>query len=104
MANRWRGEVALTVNGEDCVMRLSLGALAELEDCVGSDGLLPLVERFESGGFSASDLSELLYAGLRCGGWTGSQEDLKQAYIGGGAQAAVRAAAQLLKVTFTLEP
>ncbi|MEM7441636.1 MAG: gene transfer agent family protein [Pseudomonadota bacterium] len=104
MVNRWRGEVGLQVNGEGCVMRLSLGALAELEERIGAAGLLELVQRFESSAFTAQDLSDLLFAGLSCGGWSGSHEDLKRAHISGGAEAAVRAAAQLLKVTFSAEP
>lgn len=104
MANRWRGEVELVVNGRSCSMRLSLGALAELEDRLEADGLVPLIERFESGAFRANDLIALLFAGLSDGGWSGTEEDLRKAHIEGGAVAAAQCAARLLKASFTLEP
>lgn len=97
MENPWRGEVALTVNGEARVMRLSLGRLAALEARLGADSLVALVERFESGAFSAADLLALLAAGL------GEDEAaLAEAEIEGGPLAGARAAAQLLKRTFQL--
>jgi hypothetical protein len=46
MANPWTGEVALTIDGERHVLKLTLGALAELEDSLGADSLVALVERF----------------------------------------------------------
>ena len=79
MANPFRGEVELSVNGEAQVMRLSLGALAELEQSLGETSLVGLVERFESGAFSARDLVCLLSAGL---GWP--QERLGSAVVDGG--------------------
>ena len=97
MENPWRGEVALTVDGEVRVMRLSLGRLAALEARLGDDSLVALVERFECGAFSAGDLLALLAAGL------GEDEAaLAEAEIVGGPLEAARAAAQLLKRTFQL--
>ena len=55
MANPWAGEVALVIDGERHVLKLTLGALAELEAGLESDSLVALVERFESGGYSARD-------------------------------------------------
>lgn len=104
MGNRWRGEATLIVNGEERALRLSLGALADLEAQLGADGLVPLVERFETGSFRAKDLIALLHAGLRDCGWNGSEGDLRSATIEGGAVAATRCAGQLLKATFTLDP
>lgn len=104
MANRWRGEVSLTVNGEERILRLSLGALAELEERIGAEGLMALVERFEQASFRSADLIALLHAGLREGGWEGSEEDLRRAHVEGGAMAAAHCAARLLRATFTLEP
>ncbi|MEM8786766.1 MAG: GTA-gp10 family protein [Pseudomonadota bacterium] len=97
MANPYRGEVALVVDGQSRVARLSLGALAELEAALEADSLVALVERFETGAFSARDLLRLLSAGLGM-----SLEDLAAAEIDGGPMAAARAAAALLKVTFAL--
>ncbi|PLS22199.1 gene transfer agent family protein [Neptunicoccus cionae] len=102
MANPYRGEVSLTVDGVERVMRLSLGALAALETRLGTDGLLPVIERFERGAFKTDDLVALLWAGLTGGGWEGSEADLKQAEIAGGAIEAARAAGVLLRLTFTL--
>lgn len=102
MANPWRGEVELVVDGEPRVMRLTLAALAELEARLGSGSLLELIGRFEAGGFRVSDLVALLVAGLNGGGWKVRENDLVGAEIDGGPLAAARAAARLLKLTFTL--
>lgn len=102
MVNPYRGEVCLTVDGVDCTMRLSLGALAQLEVRLGADGLLPLIERFETGKFKADDLIALLWAGLNGAAWAGTEADLGKAEIAGGPMAAARTAAQLLRLTFTL--
>ena len=47
MANPWRGDVTLVINGQQHVARLTLGALAELEDALDEGSLIALVERFE---------------------------------------------------------
>ncbi|MHA3914573.1 gene transfer agent family protein [Halovulum sp. GXIMD14793] len=97
MANPYRGEVALTFNGERRVMRLSLGALAALEDELESGSLVGLVERFEAGSFSTRDLVALIAAGLGV-----EKLDVLDGEIAGGPLEAARAAAQLLKVTFAV--
>ena len=71
MANPWRGEVALVLDGERQVMRLTLGALAELEAGLGEETLVGLIARYEEGRHSARDVIALLVAGLRGGGWRG---------------------------------
>jgi hypothetical protein len=81
--------VALTINGEQRVMRLTLGALASLEAELGEASLLALVERFESSKFSTRDLLALVSAGLAGGG-------------SGLTMAAARAGAQLLARAFVL--
>ena len=100
--NPYRGDVALVLDGETQHMRLTLGALAELEESLGSDSLLALVERFESGGFSAADLIALLLAGLRGGGLKIDRDALLAGTIGGGPMAAAQAGAQLLKRAFSV--
>ncbi|KPA22813.1 hypothetical protein shim_11010 [Shimia sp. SK013] len=102
MANPWAGEVAIELNGARHVMKLTLGALAELEEHLGADSLVALVERFEGRGFSARDVSALILAGLRGGGWQGTGTDLSNAEIGGGPLEAARAAAVLLARAFSL--
>lgn len=100
MSNPWRGDVELVIDGERHVMRLTLGALAELEAGMRDDTLVSMVQRFESGGFSTRDVLALIVAGLRGGGWKGRAADLMQAEIAGGPMAAARAAAALLARAF----
>ncbi len=102
MGNPYRGDVVLKVDGCELPMRLTLGALAELETVLVEDNLMALVERFESGAFRAGDLIALLVAGLRGAGWQGTAADLGAAEIGGGAIEAAKAAGRLLKLAFSL--
>ncbi|HEY9040342.1 MAG TPA: gene transfer agent family protein [Roseovarius sp.] len=102
MANPWAGEVAVVIDGERRVLKLTLGALAELEAGLAAGSLVDLVERFEAGGFSTRDVLALIVAGLRGGGWQGSARDLIAAEIEGGPLAAARAAAELLARAFML--
>ncbi len=102
MGNPWTGEVALDIDGERHRLKLTLGALAELEAGLGSGTLTELVARFESGGFSSRDVLALIVAGLRGGGWQGRAEDLLSAEIAGGPMGAARAAAELLVRGFML--
>lgn len=100
MANPWAGEVAITLDGKRHICKLTLGALAELEDRLAEGSLIDLVERFEGGRFRARDVLALIVAGLRGGGWDGSAEDLRSVEIGGGPAEAARAAAQMLARAF----
>ncbi|QQA41237.1 gene transfer agent family protein [Pelagovum pacificum] len=100
MGNPWAGEVTLRIDGQPRVMRLTLGALAELEATLGEDSLVGLAERFEGGRFSAADVVALIVAGLRGGGWPVTRDDLLAADIDGGPVTAARAAAELLARAF----
>ncbi|WP_317055018.1 gene transfer agent family protein [Roseovarius rhodophyticola] len=100
MANPYAGEVALVIDGTRHVLKLTLGALAELEAGLEADSLVALIKRFENGGFSTRDVLALIVAGLRGGGWTGTAEDLLSAEIEGGPVGAARAAAALLTRAF----
>ncbi|WP_306133118.1 gene transfer agent family protein [Roseivivax marinus] len=102
MANPWRGEVDIVLDGETRAMRLTLGALAELEAALGEDSLVSLAERFEAGRFSTRDVLAVIVAGLRGGGWRGGAADLMQAEIEGGPMAAARGAAELLARAFVM--
>ena len=102
MANPFRGEVVLSVDGEARVMRLTLGALAELEARLESQSLLEMIGRFEAGTFRVRDLACLITAGLNGGGWRISETELLERQIDGGPLAAAEAAARLLKLTFSL--
>ncbi len=100
MVNPFAGEVAVLVDGEVRVAKLTLGALAELETALGADTLVGLVQRFEGGGVSSRDVLALVVAGLRGGGWRGTAADLLSAEIGGGAVGAAKVAAELLARAF----
>ncbi len=100
MANPYEGEVAVRIDGERHVMRLTLGALAELEAGMEADSLVALVERFEAGHFSTRDVLALIVAGLRGGGWRGGKAELLSAEIEGGPIEAARLAGQLLARAF----
>ncbi len=101
MANPWTGEVALLLGGERRVLKLTLGALAELE--AGLDGsVLDLVERFESGRAGARDVLAVIVAGLRGGGWQGRAEDLTAIEIEDGLAGAARVAGALLVRAFAV--
>ena len=94
--------MALVIDGERHVARLTLGALAELEEALGAGSLVDLVQRFESSAFSSRDVLALLGAGLRGGGADIPPEQLMQAQIEGGPMAAARAAAELLARAFVV--
>jgi hypothetical protein len=102
MANPWTGEVAVVLDGQRHVAKLTLGALAELEAVLETGTLIELVERFEAGRYSTRDVVALLVAGLRGGGWQGSAADLRTVEIGGGPVEAARVAAALLARAFAL--
>ena len=95
--------MALVVDGQPRVMRLTLGALAELEAQMEADTLVALVERFEGGQTSARDVLALIVAGLRGGGWSITAQDLVSAEIEGGLAGAAKAAAQLLARAFVAD-
>ncbi|SIS68584.1 Phage tail tube protein, GTA-gp10 [Roseivivax lentus] len=100
MENPWRGEVEIVIDGEARRMRLTLGALAELEATLGADSLVALVERFETSRFASRDVLALIVAGLRGGGWDIRPDAIARATIEGGPLAAAEAAAQLLARAF----
>lgn len=103
MANPWRGDVAIVIDGETHNMRLTLGALAELETALGTGSLVELVERFEGGRYSARDVLSLLEAGLSGGRCGIDRARLSQGEIDGGPVVAARAAAELLARAFMVQ-
>lgn len=90
------------LDGQRHVLKLTLGALAELEAGLGEDNLMALVTRFEAGRYSTRDVLALIVAGLRGGGWRGTAGDLLAIEIAGGPVAAAQAAAMLLVRAFSL--
>jgi hypothetical protein len=100
MVNRYRGEVALMVEGQALPMRLTLGALAELEDAFAVENLPALGERFAAGRLSARDIARILAAGLRGGGSTLTADEIAALPFDGGLNGAIAAAIALLDATF----
>src|SRR3569623_105673 len=104
MPNTLRGEIAATIDGEQRVLCLTLGALAELEARLGAGDLVGLGERFAGGRVSARDLTALLGAGLRGGGTAETDDDLARMSFVGGLMGAAELAAMLLRASFGGEP
>jgi hypothetical protein len=100
--NPHAGEVEVVIDGVPRVMKLTLGALAELEADMGCDTLMALVARLEGGEVSARDVFRLIVAGLRGGGWRVRADDLLGADVEGGPVEAARAAALLLARAFAV--
>ncbi|KUL96110.1 hypothetical protein DK26_08930 [Bosea sp. WAO] len=100
MVNRYRGEVALMVEGRALPMRLTLGALAELEHAFSVESLPALGERFATGQLSSRDIVRILGAGLRGGGGALSDDAVAQLAFDGGLNGAIAAAINLLDATF----
>ncbi len=100
MANPFAGEVRLNLDGQPHDLRLTLGALAELEAELEGETILGLIDRFEAGAFSTRDVLALIVAGLRGGGWSGSSNDLLSVEIEGGLLEATKTAAHLLARAF----
>ncbi|SIQ01641.1 gene transfer agent family protein [Bosea sp. TND4EK4] len=100
MVNRHRGETALMVEGQALPMRLTLGALAELEHAFAVDSLPALGQRFIGGHLSARDIIRIIAAGLRGAGKAIRDEDVAGLPFDGGLAGAIKAAIGLLEATF----
>jgi hypothetical protein len=100
MPNIQRGEISAVFEGEERVLCLTLGALAELEARLQAGDLVGLSERFVSGRVSARDLTAIIGAGLRGGGNAITDDDLARMSIEGGLRGAAEVAARLLRATF----
>jgi hypothetical protein len=100
MPNIQRGEISAVIGGEERVLCLTLGALAELEARLGAGDLSGLGERFAGGRVSARDLTAILGAGLRGGGNAITDDDLAQMAVEGGLRGAAEIAVRLLRATF----
>ncbi len=101
MANRHRGEIAATIDGQPYTLCLTLGALAELEHAFGDEDMLAMATRFESGRIRAEDAIKVIGAGLRGGGHDISDDKVAQMGMEGGAAGFVRLMVRLLNATFS---
>lgn len=101
MGNPWAGEVSLVIDGQAYALRLTLGALAELETTLEAGSLVEIVQRFETGSYSSRDVLAILKAGLK-GGRANPEPDPEHGVIEGGPMKAAQVAAQLLVRAFAL--
>ncbi len=93
--------MALVIDDRSYDLRLTLGALAELEADLRTGSLVEMVERFENGAYSSRDVLAILRAGLK-GGRADPMPDLDHGQVDGGPMRAAQVAAQLLVRAFTL--
>ncbi len=100
MANKYRGEIAATLDGTGYTLCLTLGALAELESAFGSDDMLSLGTRFAGGRISALDCVRIIGAGLRGGGHDVADHAVAGMRGEDGAAGFVDIVARLLAATF----
>lgn len=77
MVNLHRGEIEAELGGRVRKLRLTLGALAELEAACGEEDLLSLITRFEQGRISAVDCIAVLGAGLKGAGEVVTPEEVE---------------------------
>ena len=97
------GAITARLNGRTYNLRLTLGALAELEAALEADSMLALVERFESGRFTSRDLILLITAGLRGAGNIITEEEVASMTHEHGVQGFVALAVRLLAAAFPVE-
>ena len=100
MVNRYRGEIAASLDGAAYTLCLTLGALAELETAFGSDDMLSLASRFSGGRISARDCVRIIGAGLRGAGHDIADNTVAQMRGNDGAAGFVDIVARLLEATF----
>ncbi len=94
------GEIEAKFGSRAYRLRLTLGALATLEARLGAGDLLQLVERFEQGRFTTTELIAILTAGLRGAGHEVSEEQVAAFTHERGIQGFVETAAHLLAAAF----
>ena len=100
MANKYRGEIAATLDGASYTLCLTLGALAELESAFGTDDMLGLAGRFSQGRISARDCVRIIGAGLRGAGHDVTDTTVATMRGDDGAAGFVDIVARLLAATF----
>lgn len=98
-ANRHRGEVRAVLDGAARTLKLTLGALAELEADAGED-LGALLARLDAGRMSARDAVRLIAAGLRGAGHAADAAAVAGMAVEGGPLGAFRLAAELVAAAF----
>lgn len=99
-ANHLRGEIEAELDGRTMRLCLTLGALAELEQALGAQGLGGLLDRIGSGRLGAADMIAVIGAGLRGGGNEVSDAEVAAMRPAAGAAGFARILADLIAATF----
>lgn len=100
MANHHRGDVDLPLASGVLPLRLTLGALAEIETAFGADGLAALGTRMQQGNLGARDLIALLGAAARGAGAGLDDAEIARRIGAGDMPACIAALAALFTATF----
>lgn len=100
MTNPHRGDVAARLGGRQRTLRLTLGALAELEHAFGAEDLSELARRFASGRLKAADAIRVIGAGLRGAGEAVGDDEVAAMAVDGGAAGYLEIVVRLLAATF----
>lgn len=100
LRNRRRGDVIAMIGGEPVCLRLTLGALAELESAFAAADLAQVAARFGQGGLSARDLQAILTVAMRGGGRNITDVEAAALPVAGELPGLARAVAELLALTF----
>lgn len=100
MPNPHRGEISARLGDRTYRLRLSLGALAEVEEALGLESFADLATRFQGGKIRAHDIRAILGAGLRGAGHDVTIESLDEFAVEGGAAGYVSIVTRLLEATF----
>lgn len=98
--NRRRGDVVATIGGQPVRLRLTLGALAELETAFQVDDLAQLAARFGRGALSARDLQAIVTVAMRGAGRCVTDAEAADLPVAGELPGLARAIADLLALTF----
>jgi hypothetical protein len=100
MTNAIRGAVSFLLGGRKRALVLTLGALAEMEEELGPDGLAGLAARLADGKLSVSDAITVIGAGLKGAGEAMEREELGRAIPASDLRHALNTAAALLAASF----
>ncbi len=100
MTNPHRGEVAAFIGGAERRLRLTLGALAELEEAFGAEDLGDLARRFASGSLKTRDVIRVIAAGLRGAGEVLTDDDVAKLPVEGGIAGYADTVVRLIAATF----
>jgi len=101
MFNTLRGEIEAELDGRPWTLCLTLGSLAMLENALEVSSLNELSEKFSSGKMKASELTQIIYAGLMGGGHSVTFEEVADMRVQGGISGYVDITTRLLQATFS---